>query len=422
MYLTEEQTAFVDNIKKMVDRHVAPIAAEIDETDRFPEELVPIFGDMGLLQQWVPEQYGGPGGNLTLLCLAKHEIAKVSMACSILAGQNSIGMILPLLHFGTEEQKRQRFLPQVAKGRTLTSVCMSEPHCGSDVAAMKTKAVRDGSSYVINGEKCFITFGSVAHWVLLFARTSEGRGVNGISAFLVDTKTPGFKVGRNERKMGLGGVPNVQLFFEDMRVPVENRLGEEGQGFKACMHILDLNRPTVAAASIGLGQGALDAAIAYAKRAQRLRQADRELPGPAVDDRGHGDAARGRPRAAVRMHAAGRQGRFQPAFDDGLDGQMLRQRRRHEGDDRRGADFRRRRLSQGLSGRADDARRQDQPDLGGHQPDPAHRDLASSAGKRGINVQAQNISPTRSTESRTAQRSASAAGSSIRSRWRWCAN
>ena len=129
MYLTEEQTAFVDSIKKMVERHVVPIAAEIDATDRFPEELVPIFGDMGLLQQWVPESYGGPGGNLTLLCLAKHEIAKVSMACSILAGQNSIGMILPLLHFGTEEQ-RQRFLPEVAKGRTLTSVSavpMSRP-------------------------------------------------------------------------------------------------------------------------------------------------------------------------------------------------------------------------------------------------------------------------------------------------------
>ncbi|MBN8975223.1 MAG: acyl-CoA dehydrogenase family protein [Rhizobiales bacterium] len=272
MYLTEEQSAFVDSIRRMVERHIAPIASEIDETDRFPEELVPIFGDMGLLQQWVPEEYGGPGGNLTMLCLAKHEIAKVSMACSILAGQNSMGMVLPVLHFGSEEQKR-RFLPLAAKGRTLTAVAMSEPHCGSDVAAMKTKAVRDGSSYVINGQKCFITFGSVADWVMLFARTSEGRGVDGISAFMVDTKTPGFKVGRNERKMGLGGVPNVQLFFEDMRVPVENRLGEEGQGFKACMHILNLNRPTVAAASIGLGQGALDCAIAYAKERKAFGKA-----------------------------------------------------------------------------------------------------------------------------------------------------
>jgi alkylation response protein AidB-like acyl-CoA dehydrogenase len=272
MHLTEEQSAFVDSIRRMVERHIAPIAAEIDETDRFPEELVPIFGDMGLLQQWVPEEYGGPGGNLTMLCLAKHEIAKVSMACSILAGQNSMGMVLPVLHFGSEEQKR-RFLPLAAKGRTLTAVAMSEPHCGSDVAAMKTKAVRDGSSYVINGQKCFITFGSVADWVMLFARTSEGRGVDGISAFMVDTKTPGFKVGRNERKMGLGGVPNVQLFFEDMRIPVENRLGEEGQGFKACMHILNLNRPTVAAASIGLGQGALDCAINYAKERKAFGKA-----------------------------------------------------------------------------------------------------------------------------------------------------
>src|SRR5258706_3531062 len=122
MYLTEEQTAFVDNIKKMVDRHVAPIAAEIDETDRFPEELVPIFGDMGLLQQWVPESYGGPGGNLTLLCLAKHEIAKVSMACSILAGQNFLGMDLPRLHFGTQK-KHHRVLPHVAQGRNLAVVC-----------------------------------------------------------------------------------------------------------------------------------------------------------------------------------------------------------------------------------------------------------------------------------------------------------
>ncbi len=264
MYLTEEQTAFVESIRRMVERHVAPIASEIDDSDRFPQELVPIYGDMGLLQQWVPEDYGGPGGNLTLLCLAKHEIAKVSMACSVLAGQNSIGMILPLIHFGTEEQ-RQRFLPEVAKGRTLTAVAITEPHCGSDVAAMKTKAVKDGASYVIDGQKCFITFGSVANYVLIFARTSEGRGVDGISAFLVDTKTPGFKVGRNEKKMGLGGVPNVQLFFDDMRVPAENRLGAEGQGFKACMQILNLNRPTVAAASIGLGQGALDAAIGYAK-------------------------------------------------------------------------------------------------------------------------------------------------------------
>jgi alkylation response protein AidB-like acyl-CoA dehydrogenase len=260
----EEQAAFIDSLNRLIERHVAPIASEIDETDRFPRELVEVFGDAGLLQQWVPEAYGGPGGNLTSLCMAKLEIAKVSFACSLFAGQNSLGMILPLLHFGTEQQ-RQRFLPMVAKGRTLTATAITEPHAGSDVSAMRTQAVRDGSSYVINGQKCFITFGSVADWVLVFARTSEGKGASGISAFLVDTKTPGFKVGRNERKMGVGGLPNVQLFFEDMRVPVENRIGEEGEGFKASMRGLDLNRPTVAAAAIGIAQGALDYAIGYAK-------------------------------------------------------------------------------------------------------------------------------------------------------------
>jgi alkylation response protein AidB-like acyl-CoA dehydrogenase len=273
MYLSEEQIAFRDNIRRMVERHVAPIAAELDETDRLPRELIPVFGDMGLLQLWIPEEYGGPGGNLTMVCLAREEISRVSEAAALLAGQNSIGMILPLLHFGTEEQ-RQRFLPEVAKGRTMTAVAMTEPHAGSDVASMKTKAVRDGNSaYVINGQKCFITWGNVADYVLVFARTSEGRGFEGISAFIVDAKTPGFRVGRNERKMGLNGVPNVQLFFEDMRVPAENRIGEEGKGFIACMRILDLNRPTVGAASVGLAQGALDAAIAYAKERNQFGRA-----------------------------------------------------------------------------------------------------------------------------------------------------
>jgi len=264
MYLTEEQTAFVDSIKKMVERHVAPIAAEIDATDAFPKNWCRSSATWACCSNGFPNNMVDPAATLTLLCLAKHEIAKVSMACSILAGQNSIGMILPLLHFGTEAQ-RQRFSSHGRQGTNpdrglhVRTALRLRRRRHEDQGGARRRLLRH------HGEKCFITFGSVAHWVLLFARTSEGRGVNGISAFLVDTKTPGFKVGRNEKKMGLGGVPNVQLFFENMRVPAENRLGEEGQGFKACMHILDLNRPTVAAESIGIGQGALDAAIAYAK-------------------------------------------------------------------------------------------------------------------------------------------------------------
>ncbi|MCX7960549.1 MAG: acyl-CoA dehydrogenase family protein [Burkholderiales bacterium] len=261
---TDEQLALRDAIRRMVEREIRPIAAEIDATDRIPERIFHLFGDMGLLQLWVPEAYGGPGGNLTTVCMAREEIARVSEACALIAGMNSIGLVLPLLHFGTEEQRRH-WLPLAAKGRTWTGVAITEPEAGSDVAAMKTRARRDGSSWVLTGEKCYITWGSIAHWLLVFARTSGEKGFQGISAFLVDTASRGFRVGRNERKMGLNGVPNVQVFFDDVRVPAENMIGEEGQGFLACMRILDLNRPTVGAASVGVAQGALDAAIEYAK-------------------------------------------------------------------------------------------------------------------------------------------------------------
>jgi alkylation response protein AidB-like acyl-CoA dehydrogenase len=277
-HLNEAQLAMRDAIRTMVEREIRPIAAEIDETDRIPERLFDVFGDMGLMQLWIPERYGGPGGDLTTVCLAREEIARVSEACALIAGQNSIGLVLPLLHFGTEEQ-RQRWLPMAAKGRTLTAVAITEPEAGSDVGAMKTRARRDGDSWVIDGQKCYITWGNIAHWVLVFARTSGERGFDGISCFLVDTKTPGFHVGKNERKMGLHGVPNVSLYFEEMRVPAENMIGQEGQGFRAAMRILDLNRPTVGAAAVGLAQGALDAAVAYAKERRQFGRAIAEFQG-----------------------------------------------------------------------------------------------------------------------------------------------
>jgi len=263
-HFTEEQIALRDAVRRMVEREIRPIAAEIDATDRIPERIFHLFGDMGLLQLWVPEAYGGPGGNLTAVCIAREEIGRVSEACALIAGMNSIGMILPLLHFGTEEQKR-RWLPLVAKGRTWTGVAITEPEAGSDVASMKTTARRDGASWILNGEKCYITWGNIAHWLLVFARTGGEKGFQGISCFLVDTRSPGFRVGRNERKMGLNGVPNVQVFFDNVRVPAENMIGEEGRGFIACMRILDMNRPTVGAASVGVAQGALDLAVDYAR-------------------------------------------------------------------------------------------------------------------------------------------------------------
>ena len=264
MKFSEEQEMLRDMVRRVAEEQVRPLVAGMEETKRFPEELVEVFGDLGLLQMWVPDEYGGPGGDLTSVCIAKEEIGKVSLAASTLCANNSIGLILPLLHFGSEAQK-QRYLPEAAKGRTISAVAITEPEAGSDVSAIRTTARRDGNSYVVNGQKSWITWAAQANYMLLFARTAEGRGHDGISVFLVDTKTPGLKIGRKEVKMGRHGSPTYQVFFEDMRIDADCLLGEEGNGFKACMKILDLNRPSVAASSLGLAQAAMDESINYSK-------------------------------------------------------------------------------------------------------------------------------------------------------------
>jgi len=268
---TEEQVAFRDSIRRMVERHVAPIAAEIDETDRFPTELLPIYGDMGLMQLWVPEKYGGPEGNLTLMCIAREEISRHSPACGSIAGLNTM-FIMPLLHFGTEEQ-RQRFLPRIAEGGIVTAIAISEPQAGSDVSAMQTRAVKDGDSYVINGRKQWCSYGVDAEYIVLMARTSGERGGAGISAFVLEPKKmKGITFGRHERKMGWRGAPNTPIFLDNVRVPAENLVGEEGKGFRASLRALDLNRPTIGAQCVGIAQGALDASVAYAKERKQFKQ------------------------------------------------------------------------------------------------------------------------------------------------------
>ena len=278
MNFNEEQLAFRESIRRMVEKHVAPIAAEIDETDRFPTELLPIFGGMGLMQLWVPEEYGGPNGNLTMMCMAREEISRVSPACGSLAGLNTM-FIMPLLHFGSEEQRR-RFLPIVAKGGVVTAIAISEPQAGSDVSAMTTRAVRDGDSYVINGRKQWCSYGVVADYIVLMARTGGESGADGISAFILEPKKmKGIGFGRHERKMGWRGAPNTPIFLDDVRVPAENLVGEEGRGFRASMRALDLNRPTIGAQSVGLAQGAMDASIAYAKERKQFKRSIGEFQG-----------------------------------------------------------------------------------------------------------------------------------------------
>jgi alkylation response protein AidB-like acyl-CoA dehydrogenase len=278
MKFTEEQIAFRDGIRRMAEKHVGPIAAEVDEKDRFPLELVQRFGEMGLMQLWVPERYGGPEGNLTMMCIAREEISRYSPACGSIAGLNTM-FIMPLLHFGSEEQ-RQRFLPVVAKGGVVTAIALSEPQAGSDVSAMTTKAVRDGDSFIINGRKQWCSYGVVAEFIVLFARTSGVSGAEGISAFVLEPKKmAGIAFGRHERKMGWRGAPNTPIFLDNVRVPIENMVGEEGKGFKASMRALDLNRPTIGAQAVGLAQGALDASVAYAKERKQFKRSIAEFQG-----------------------------------------------------------------------------------------------------------------------------------------------
>jgi alkylation response protein AidB-like acyl-CoA dehydrogenase len=278
MNFTEEQLAFRDSVRRMAEQRVAPIAAEIDEKDRFPTELVKLFGEMGLMQLWVPEKYGGPEGNLTMVCIAREEISRFSPAAGSIAGLNTM-FSMPLLHFGSEEQ-RQRFLPKIAAGGVVTAIAISEPQAGSDVSAMTTRAVKDGDSYVINGRKQWCSYGVEAEYIALMARTEGDTGADGISCFVIEPKKmKGISFGRHERKMGWRGAPNTPIFLDNVRVPAENLIGEEGKGFRASLRALDMNRPTIGAQCVGLAQGALEASLAYAKERKQFKRAIAEFQG-----------------------------------------------------------------------------------------------------------------------------------------------
>ena len=242
---TEDQRIFRDQIRKFAEAEIAPIAAEIDHDDRFPEEIIPKFGDMGLLQWSVPEEYGGPAGSLTMLCIAREEIARFSLSLSVMAGENGNGMALPLLFGGSKAQK-DKYFPMLAKGRTIVAFALSEPESGSDAAALKTRAVRNGDDWMISGNKIFVTCGPVAEYVLVLARTNDQPKAKGISAFIVDTSLPGVIRGKKNRKMGYNGAtPNCDFIFNNVRVPEDCMVGGEGNGFKIAMKCMEFNRPAM---------------------------------------------------------------------------------------------------------------------------------------------------------------------------------
>jgi len=263
-HLTEEQQSVVEMVRKVAIQEIAPRARELDEKSLFPDHAAKVFAELGLLNPLLPAEYGGAGMGMLTAVLAIEEIARVCASTALLLIAQSDGM-LPILHGAGAELKRRVLGRLGGSSRLLTALAATEPTAGSDLLAMKTRAVRRGDEYVVDGQKCFITNGSVADVLVVYAYTAPDQGAKGISAFVVEKGTPGLSYGRNESKMGMRGSVNSELFFEGMRVPAANRIGEEGTGFANLMQTLSMNRTFCAAQAVGIGQGALDAAIGHAR-------------------------------------------------------------------------------------------------------------------------------------------------------------
>jgi acyl-CoA dehydrogenase len=269
-YLTAEQREMRDLVRTIARDRIAPRAAEVDETEAYPEEELKLLGDQGLMGLYIPEAYGGTDMGTLAFCLAVEEIAwACASSATIYLVQYAGGW--PIVAAGSAEQKR-RYLPRLASGEITAAFSLSEPGAGSDAAALATRAVRKGDRYVLNGTKLWVSNGSKASVITLFATVDSGRGKGGVTAFLVEPTFRGFAVGKLERKLGIRGSPTAALHLSDCEVPVENRLGEEGEGYKIALRVLDGSRPAVGAEAVGIAQAALDAAVGYAKERHQFGQ------------------------------------------------------------------------------------------------------------------------------------------------------
>jgi alkylation response protein AidB-like acyl-CoA dehydrogenase len=266
--LTDEQREIRDLVRTLARERVAPRAAEIDKKAEFPWDMVELFREHELFGLPFEEQYGGTGTGALMVLVAVEELSKVCATTGLIMAVQELGS-LGIKLAGTDAQK-ERFLPRLAAGEWLPAYALTEPGSGSDSAAMRTEARLDGDTYVLNGGKRFITNAGVAGLYVVFAKTDPEAGHSGISAFVVEADTPGLEVGRIEPKMGIKGSTTGEIFFNDMRVPAENLLGEEGEGFKIAMRILDRSRPGIGAQGLGLAQGATDYALEYARTRETM--------------------------------------------------------------------------------------------------------------------------------------------------------
>ena len=269
--LTEEQEMFRKMVRDFATKEIEPVAAECDDKEEFPWENFARMAELGLTGVSIDEEYGGSGGNHMHLIIAVEEIARACAATSVILGADISLCCHSIYKFGTEEQKR-RFVVPLAKGEKIGCFALTEASAGSDAASLETNATRHGDGYILNGTKIFTTNGNEADIAVVFATVDRSLRSKGIVGFVVEKGTPGFSVGKKERKLGIRASSTTELIFEDCFVPLENRLGEEGQGFRLALSIIDSSRAVIAAQALGIAQAALDASLGYAKQRQQFGQ------------------------------------------------------------------------------------------------------------------------------------------------------
>ncbi|HEY8480986.1 MAG TPA: acyl-CoA dehydrogenase [Spirillospora sp.] len=265
---SEEHELLRRTVREVADAKIAPFAAAVDEESRFPREALEALVASDLHAVHVPEEYGGAGADALATVIVIEEVARACASSSLIPAVNKLGTV-PLLLAGSEELKR-KYLPPVARGEAMFSYALSEPEAGSDAAGMKTRAVRDGDEWVLNGTKMWITNAGESEFYTVMAVTDPSAGARGISAFVVERSDPGVSFGPKERKLGIKGSPTRQVILENVRIPADRLIGQEGTGFKTALATLDHTRITIAAQAVGIAQGALDYAVGYVKERRQF--------------------------------------------------------------------------------------------------------------------------------------------------------
>lgn len=274
---TEQYEPLLREVKGIAERVVKPRAKEIEESDEFPLDMANRFFDEGYLQVLIPKEAGGMGGDVTSFCIIAEEIAKVSASLSLLVIVQSVGT-LPILLSGSLSQKKH-FCPQIPKDRLIMAFCLTEPQAGSDVGSMRMTATREGSHYLLNGIKSFVTNGGVANKYVVFAKTDPARGRRGISAFLVDRGFQGMTFSSKDDKIGMRGIPSCSITFKEVAVPKTDLLGMEGDGFKIAMETLNRSRPAIGAQALGIAESAMEIAALFAMRRRQFGKPIAKLEG-----------------------------------------------------------------------------------------------------------------------------------------------